>query len=95
MSTILCKKKRGNLLAFRIQIKEDCIEDALHAASVAKDTHGSGSSFNLLKSSFNEVGGTNLFPQGLLSFLNLFSIQSSFLLRRKFYLIEGEQIVDP
>ena len=94
MSSILCKKERGDLQAFRIQVKEDCTEDSLHAISISKDTHRPSSSLNLSESSFNEIGGTNLLPQGFLALLNLFGIQPLFLLRRKFYLIETEQIVD-
>jgi hypothetical protein len=43
-SNILCKKERGNLLAFRIQVKEDDIENPFHATSVTKNIHGAGPS---------------------------------------------------
>jgi hypothetical protein len=53
MSSILCKKQRGNLLAFRIQVKEDSIENPFHTISVTKDPHGSGPSLYFPKSSFD------------------------------------------
>ena len=94
LSSPLCKKERGDLLAFRIVVKEYRIENPFRTVSVHKDTHGSGSSLNLLKRSFNEIGSTNLLPQGLLGFLKLLGLHPPFLLRRKFHLIEREQIVN-
>jgi len=41
MSTILCKKERGYLLAFRIQVKENSIENPFHTLFITKDTHES------------------------------------------------------
>jgi hypothetical protein len=62
MSSILCKKQRGDLLAFRIQVKENSIENPFHATSVTKDTHGSGSSLHFPQSSLYEIRGTKLPP---------------------------------
>ena len=66
MSSILCKKQRGDLLAFRIQVKEDSIENPFHTVSVTKDTHGPGPSLYFPKRSFNKIGGADLPPQGLI-----------------------------
>jgi len=71
MSSTLCKKQRGDLLAFRIQVKENSIENPFHAVSVTKDTHGSSPSFYFPKRSFYKIGGADLPPQGLLGFLKL------------------------
>ena len=77
-------------MAFRIEVKEDGIEDSLYTIPVTKDTHGPGPSLYLPKRSFDEIGGTDRPPQGHLGFLKLLGIQSSFLLRRKLHLIERE-----
>jgi hypothetical protein len=94
MSTILCKKERGYLLAFRIQVKENSIENPFHTVSVTKDTHGSSPSLHFPKRSFDKIGGTDLPPQGHLGFLKLPGIQPLSFLSRKFHLIKREQIVD-
>ena len=62
MSSILCKKERGNLLAFRIQVKEDSIENSFYTIPVTKDTHGSGPSPYFPKRSLDEIGGTDRPP---------------------------------
>ena len=62
MSSILCKKQRGDFLAFRIQVKENSIENPFHTTSITKDTHGSGPSLYFPKSSFYKIGGADLPP---------------------------------
>ncbi len=94
MSSSLCKKERGDLLALRIVMKEDGIENPLHTVSVSKDTHRSGSSLDFSKRSLYKIGGANLPPQGHLGFLNLLGIQSLLLFRRKLHLIKGKQILN-
>ncbi len=94
MSSILCKKQREDLLAFRIQVKENSIENPFHTTSVSKDTHGSGPSLYFPKCSFYKIGGADPFSQSLLSFLKPLGIQPLSLLSRKFHLIKREQIVD-
>ncbi len=94
MSSILCKKQRGDLLAFRIQVKENSIENPFHTVSVSKDTHGSSPSLYFPKCSFYKIGGTDLPPQDHLSFLKLPGIQPLSFLSRKFHLIKREQILD-
>src|SRR4030065_2501832 len=94
MSSILCKKERGDLLAFRIQVKENSIENPFHTTSVSKDTHGSGPSLYFPKGSFYKIGSTNFAPQDHLGFLKLTGIQPLSLLGRKFHLIKREQIID-
>ena len=94
MSSILCKKQRGDLLAFRIQVVEDSIENPFHTVSVTKDTHGSGPSLNLPKCSLYKIGGADLPPKGHLGLLKPLGIQTLSLLCRKFHLIKREQIVD-
>ena len=87
MSSSLCKKERGYLLAFRIVVIENRKENSFHTTSVAKDSHGSGSSSNFHKSSFDKVGRANPSPQGLLSFLKFLGTSTLSLLRRKFNLV--------
>jgi hypothetical protein len=41
------KRKRGYLLTFRVQVKEDRIKDSFHTVSVTKDTHRPRSSSDL------------------------------------------------
>jgi hypothetical protein len=94
VSSSLCKKERGYLLAFRIVVKEDRIENSFHTTSVTKDPHRSGSSFDFHKSSFDKVRGANPSPQGLLSFLKFLGTSTLSLLRRKFNLVKRKQIVD-
>jgi len=94
MSSVLCKKQRGDLLAFRTQVKENSIENPFHTISVAKDTHGSSPSLYFPKRSFYKISGADLPPQGHLGFLKLLGIKSLSLLCRKLHLIEREQIVN-
>jgi hypothetical protein len=75
MSSILCKKQRGDLSAFKIQVREDSIENPLRSVFVTKDTHGSNPSLYFPKRSFDKIGGAVLRPQGHLGFLNLLGIQ--------------------
>ena len=81
-------------MAFRIQVKENSIENPFHTVSVTKDTHGSSPSLYFPRRSFYKIGGADLPPQGLLGFLKLLGIQLLSLLCRKFHLIKREQIVD-
>ena len=64
MSSILCKKQRGDLLAFRIQVKENRIENPFHTVSVTKDPHGSGPSPYFPERSFYQIGGTGTSGDG-------------------------------
>jgi hypothetical protein len=89
-----CKKQRGDLLAFRIQVKENSIENPVHTVSVTKDTHGSSPSLYFPKRSFYKIGGADLPLQGHLGLLKLLRIQPLSLLGRKFHLIKREQIVN-
>jgi hypothetical protein len=66
MSGILCKKQRGDRLAFRIQVKEDSIENPFDPVSVNKDTHGPSPSLYFSKRPFYKIGGADLSPQTLL-----------------------------
>jgi hypothetical protein len=59
MSSSLCKKERGNLLPFRIAVKEDHIPNSFHTTSVTKGAHRLGPSFDFHKSSFDKVRGAN------------------------------------
>ena len=90
MSSTLCKKQRGYLLAFRIVMKEYRIENSFHTTSITKDTHGSGSSLYFPKCSFYKIGGADLAPQDHLSFLKLPGVQPLSFLSRKFHLIKRE-----
>jgi len=94
MSSILGKKERGNLLAFRIEVKKDSKENLFHTNPVTKNTHGSSSSLYSPKRSFYKVGGADFLPQGLLGSLKLPSSKSPPLSCRTFHLIKREQIVD-
>src|SRR4030042_3032155 len=94
MSSILCKKQRGYLLAVRMIVKENSIENSFHTTSVTKDPHGPRPSLYFPKRSFDKIGSTDLPPQGHLSFLKLLGIQPLSLLCRKLHLIKREQIVD-
>ncbi len=93
-SSVVCKKERGYLSAFRIVVKEDRIENSLYTASVDKDPHRPGSPFDFLKSSLDKVRGANPSPQGLLSFLKLLNIETPSLFWTKFYLIKRKQIIN-
>jgi len=42
---------------------EDGIEDSLYAGSIGEDAHGPGSPSKLPESPFNEIGGSDLFPE--------------------------------
>jgi len=94
MSSILCKKQRGDLSALRIQVKKNSIEYPFHTVSVSKDPHGSSPSLYFPKRSFYKIGGADLPPQGHLGLLKLLGIQTLSLLSRKFHLIKREQILD-
>jgi len=63
MSSILCKKQRGDLLAFRIIVKENRIENPFHTVSVPEDTHGPCPSLHFPKRSLYKIGGADLAPQ--------------------------------
>jgi hypothetical protein len=60
---------QGDLLAFRIVVKEDRIENPLHTVSINKDSHGSCPSLSFPKRSFYQISRTDLSPQSHLSFL--------------------------
>jgi hypothetical protein len=62
LSSPLCKKERGYLLAFRIVVKEYCIKNSFHTTSVTKDPHGSSSSLHFPKRSFYQIRGPDLAP---------------------------------
>ncbi len=94
MSSLLCKKERGDLLAFRIVVKEDRIENPFHTVAVHEDTHRSSSSLDFSKRSFYQIGGANLAPQGHLSFLDLLSIKALSLFYRKLHLVKREQLLN-
>ena len=42
---------------------KDGIEDSLHAGCIGEDSHGPGSPSEFPEPSFNEVRGTDLFPE--------------------------------
>src|SRR5512139_2661199 len=94
LSSSVCKKERGNLLAFGIVVKEYSIEDSFHTISVNKDTHGSGSSLYFPKRPFYQIGGPDLTPQNHLSSLEILGPQPLSLLWRKLHLIKREQILN-
>jgi hypothetical protein len=62
MSSFLCKKERGDLLALRIQVKENSIENSFHTVSITKDTHRPGPSLDFPERSFNKIGSADLPP---------------------------------
>jgi hypothetical protein len=86
----LCKRERGFLLAFMIQVVEDGKGDPFHAASIVEDSHRSSSSSDFSKSPLDRVGGPYFSPQGLLGFLRFLSTKACFILHREPYLIETE-----
>src|SRR3989304_5648900 len=85
LSSPLCKKERGYLLAFRIVVKEYRIENSFHTTSVTKDPHGSGPSLHFPKRSLYQIGGPDLPPQNHLSSLKLPGLQPLPLLERKLH----------
>jgi hypothetical protein len=93
-SRVLCKRERGFLLTFMIQVIEDGKDDPFHAVFIVEDPHGSGSSSDLSKGPLDEVGCAKLSPQSLLGFLKLLRTKAWFFLLREFCLIKTEQIID-
>ena len=82
MSSFLCKKERGYLLAFRIQVKENGIEDLFHTISINKDPHRSCPSSDFTKCSFNRISRPN--PPLCYSFGNIDSSANQQLIRTRF-----------
>jgi hypothetical protein len=92
MSSILCKKQRGDLLAFRIQVIEHGIENSFHALVIPKHAHRSSPSFYHAKSPLDKIRSADLEPQAHLSFLPTQLIEPLLLLCRQLNLVERQQI---
>ena len=65
MSSCLCEKAEGAIPPVFVKPAKDGKDEAIHAGLIDETDHGSGPAAHLHEAAFDDVGGSQLPPQGL------------------------------